>query len=106
MATAVIERTIIMLAPIGMVVDEVAIRQDAFVLQAAGLSQGTRMWLSPVQVDTLSGTTYTIHTGLSLVFTLLSTDDAALTAPANVSAFKSRWSGWIIVTHARNIQLE
>jgi hypothetical protein len=103
MATAVIERTIIMLAPVGTVVNEDTIRQDALILQAAGLSQGNHMWLSGVQVDTLSGSTYAIRTGVSLVFTLLATEDATVTAGA--AAFIARWSGWTILTHARNMQL-
>lgn len=103
MSTLVVERTIIMLAPQNLVIDESAIRADAFIQMAAGLSQGNRMWFSAVQVDVLSGTNFVIHPGVSLVFTLLSSDDATVVAAA--PTFIANWPGWVIITHTRQMQL-
>jgi hypothetical protein len=103
MAVNLIERTIILQPPAGLMIPEDTIAHDPLIIQLAGLAAGKIMFMESrlewiLQSD---GVTYVLVSSVLVSFGLSATNDAI--AVAGIPSIPSRLIGWTARTFSRNV---
>jgi hypothetical protein len=103
MAVNLVERTILLQPPTGLVIPENTVAQDPLIIQLAGLAAGKIMFMESRLEWVLQGdgVTYVLTPSVLVSFGLNTTNDAI--AVAGIPNIPSRLIGWTVRTFSRAV---
>jgi hypothetical protein len=101
MPTSVVERTLLVEPPAGVVVSEDQVHANSFIQSSTQLSLGSQVLFGWYQSHVFSGGIWTINPVMYFIFYVSTANDATIVS--GIAGLQASLPGWTIITYSRNM---